>query len=216
MNLLKSDLRELNLSMSDLLDKFWKVQSEEGGTTRLSSEIKEEYLKLLNSCRPEQMTQIRHLVTKVVVFAGVRGMQWADELRRRDDREKEDGNEWCLLRHPSIQEMLRRTPRVSTREICKALDSRGESLPWKTLPRETQNGLAADNPFWEPNRNHQYVKSLITRARKKLAQMDEDREYVSLLNKNRRQFSEDVKAAKKKASDRNAPKSGFLPGMDGQ
>ncbi len=213
MNLLKSDLRELDLNGSQLLETFWKLESNVEGTKKLSREIKEEYFSLLQSCTPEQVQKLRHLVSKIVVLAGVRGLQWADALWRRDSREKGDGNEWCLLKHPSIQDLLRKTPPASTQEICKALDRRGEPMPWKMLPPQSQNRMP-DDRLWESNRNHQYVKSLITRAKNKLSQMDEDRKYVKLLHKNRRQFSTDVAAAKENTVENSAPKSRLLPGIE--
>jgi hypothetical protein len=208
MELLKSDLRELNLDAAELLQTFWELEFTDG-VRKLSRQIEREYRCLLNECGPEQGRKIKHLVSRVVLLGGVRGLQWGDALRTRDRNRKEghrkkgrDCNEQCLLKYSSIRELLRRTPRATAKEICQSLDNSEESLPWRELPI----------PFWEPNYKHQYVKSLITRARQKLAQMDDDRRYLSLLRKTKEQFSEDV-AARKRTKKEEVTKPPYLPGM---
>jgi hypothetical protein len=214
MELIKRDLPDLELTASDLSDLFLRLANPDD-LKDMKRGISQRYLELLTRCAPEERSAIRSLVSTLVVFGAMRGLQWGDALSRRHRRrkQKENGKEWSLLRHGSIVALLRKSPSVSTTEICKALDKRGERLPWGTLPRKERNGRMTQNPFWVPNARHQYVKSLITRARNKIAQIDEDSIYLKAFDKNRGEFKEHVKAVKKDRSTKSAATTDFFPGM---
>jgi hypothetical protein len=175
------DLRELELKESDLAEIFWRKEDSDGVDDLVAS-IYGKYLQVNDLCSsPEERERLRGLISQVVVLGAIRGLDWGLKLKDRDSKRKAAGDDQivkCIIKHRKIVSLLLQTPKVSTRDICIALDNKSERLPWPELAKVQR--------LWMDHHKHATVKNAIKRARNKALENAADIKYLEAFAKKKR------------------------------
>lgn len=177
MQIINKDLRELDLKESDLSDILWRAETPDGFRS-IRETIRQQYLELLRRCTQNEFALIRAFVASTVTIGAVRGLQFGHALHRRQAERRSardrDLKVECIIKHKKVFNLLLRTPKVSTRAICLALDDRGQELPWKEL----SDSNVKDSRMWVTHASNDNVKNTISRARDRAQQVAEDARYL--------------------------------------
>jgi hypothetical protein len=117
----------------------------------------------------QAMNRLRAYAANMYALGAVRGVQFGSILGKR----VENTIAASLTRHASVRRLLTAEPKVSTPEVCKALDKVNEPLPWPKLSRKSR--------FWVDHAKTSTVKMAITLARREARQTDTDEQFTELI-----------------------------------
>jgi hypothetical protein len=182
--LINDDLRELELKESDLFEVFWSAETE-AGYRRLQEHIRQQYKAILNTLNEEEMRVVRAFVASTVVVGAVRGLEFGHALHRRQTHRgrkkqdetrttKKDASIEIILKHKRVRDLLQKEPTVSMEKICAALDGLDIEIPWKKLA----DMHVLNSRCWKTHAKAAVVKNTISKARKRVRQVNSDIRYV--------------------------------------
>jgi hypothetical protein len=163
---LRDELKEVDL---------WALvrSCEKGGLKYLRQSAGAEHRRLLKLCqeKTENVMALRWFTAEMLAWGIVMGMRMGYPLGKPRPEDTIVGE---ILKSTEVVKLLRKTPKVSTREICNVLDDKDIRLPWHELRNK--------NELWATCATKPKVKMAISHARKAAKRMAEDERSLRLIN----------------------------------
>ena len=168
----------VELKEVDTLELMWRCE-EPGGIAKLRRESKPYHARLVALCKGQlgNLMALRDFTARIVAFSFVRGARFGYELK---DRQLVSTVVREILKSVAVRKLLMKTPRVSTLEICSALDDRGIRLPWPELRKQGE--------CWATCATKSKVKMAISHARKAAIDLTEDERWLRVVNTTQAEF----------------------------
>ena len=155
----------------DLWELVWKC-GHPVEFDRLRREAKAEYDRLLKLCRGQQedVMSLSRFGAHMLAWGIIRGTRWGYEI---GEKRPDDTVVSKILKSVTVVNLLLKTPKVSTVEICNVLDDKKIPLPWPELRKEE---------LWATCATKSKVKMAVSHARKAAKQMASDERWLHLIN----------------------------------